>query len=301
MTPFRNNLNNQGATMENAIATGTTVAHTGRKPLTVLTLVPFLLITFALTWGILALYIFLPTQMSGIFGELSGDHPLFFLAVYAPAIAACIIVARRSGPGGFRRYLSRSLLWRCSPGWWVFLVVIIPLIFLAGSWWKGNVFSDPFPFSSWQALLAGLLLAAIKGPVEEFGWRGLALPLLQRIFTPISAGLILGVIWGVWHLPAFLLSSTQQSDWSFAPFFAGCIALSIIVTPLFNASRGSILLPAIFHLSVMNPVLPDAQPYDTYLLIVVAALVVWFNRTTMFTRHGAVTEVIPPAQRSMSR
>ncbi|MCB2173860.1 CPBP family intramembrane metalloprotease [bacterium] len=287
--------------MESTIVTSTTVAHPEHKPLTVLALAPFLLITFAIAWTILALYIFLPAPMSEVFGTLSGHHPLFFLAVYAPAIAAGIIVARCSGPGGFRRYLSRSLLWRCSPGWWSFLIIGIPLIFVAGSWWKGNLFSDPFPFSSWQALLVGMLLATIKGPVEEFGWRGLALPLLQRTFTPIVAGLILGVIWGLWHLPAFMLSTTQQSDWSFAPFFVGCIALSIIVTPLFNASRGSILLPAIFHMSVMNPVLPDAQPYDTYLLIVVAALVVWFNRTTMFTRHGSVTEVIPPLQREVKR
>jgi hypothetical protein len=43
----------------------------------------------------------------------------------------------------------------------------------------------------------------------------------------------------------------------------------------------------------MNPVFPDAQPYDTYLLIVVAALIVWWNRKNMFTREGAVVEVIP--------
>lgn len=293
MTPSFNHLNKQRTPMESAIVTNSSVAHPEQKPLTVLALAPFLLITFAIAWGILALYIFLPAQTTELFGALSGQHPLFFLAVYAPAIAACIIVVRHSGPGGFRLYLSRVLLWRCSPVWWGFLIVGVPLIFIAGSWWKGNLLSAPFPFSSWQPLLAGILLAAIKGPVEEFGWRGLALPLLQRTFSPILSGLILGVIWGLWHLPAFLLSTTQQSDWLFTPFFFGCIALSIIATALFNASRGSILLPAIFHLSVMNPLLPDAQPYDSYLLIVIAALVVWFNRKTMFTGRGAVTEVIP--------
>ena len=138
-----------------------------------------------------------------------------------------------------------------------------------------------------------LLLAVIKGPVEEFGWRGFALPLLQRKFAPVWAGLILGVIWGLWHLPVFLLSGTQQSEWSFTAFFTGCLAISVIATALFNRSRGSILLSAFFHFSLMNPIFPDAQPYDTYLLIIVAILVVWWNRKDMFTTEGAVKEVIP--------
>ncbi len=51
-------------------------------------LAPFMLITFGLAWGILALYIFLPEPMVSLFGNLTGEHPLFFLAVYAPAIVA---------------------------------------------------------------------------------------------------------------------------------------------------------------------------------------------------------------------
>jgi hypothetical protein len=131
----------------------------------------------------------------------------------------------------------------------------------------------------------------IKGPVEEFGWRGFALPLLQRRLAPIWAGLLIGLIWGFWHLPAFLLSGMPQSAWSFTPFFFGSIALSVIVTPLFNQSRGSILLPFIFHFQLINPLWPDAQPYDTYLFSVVAVVIVWVNRRTMFTRAYAMTEV----------
>ena len=108
-----------------------------------------------------------------------------------------------------------------------------------------------------------------------------------------SDGLILGSIWGLWHFPAFLLSGTQQSEWSLTAFFAGCLAISVIATALFNRSHSSILLPAFFHFSLMNPVFPDAQPYDTYLLIVVAALIIWRKRKDMFTKESSVTEVIP--------
>ena len=254
---------------------------------------PFLLISFGLAWGILGLYIFFPERMGAVFGQLSGNHPLFFLAVYAPAIAAFTLVVRNSGFTGLGRFLGRALLWRCSAAWYAFLIIGIPVIFLVGSALRGNLLSEPFPFDSFTAMLVALALAAIKGPIEEFGWRGLALPLLQRRFAPIWAGLILGSIWGLWHFPAFLLSGTQQSEWSFTGFFAGCLAISVIATALFNRSHGSILLPAFFHFSLMNPVFPDAQPYDTYLLIVVAALIAWRKRKGMFTKESSVKEVIP--------
>jgi len=254
---------------------------------------PFLLISFGLAWGILGLYILLPERMGAVFGQLTGNHPLFFLAVYAPAIAAFTLVVRYGGFTGLQRFFGRVLLWRCSAAWYAFLIIGIPLIFIGGSWFRGNLFTEPFPFPSFQSLVAALVLAAIKGPMEEFGWRGLALPLLQRRLAPLWAGMILGAIWGLWHMPAFLLSGTQQSEWSFTAFFAGCLAISVIVTALFNESKGSILLSAFFHFSLMNPIFPDAQPYDTYLLIVVAVLIVWRKRNNMLKRQGAVVEVIP--------
>ena len=273
---------------------GSSSGDNARIPLS--SLVPFFLIAFGLAWGILALFIFLPDQMTSLFGKLTGQHPLFFLAVYAPAIAAFIAVIYYGGVGGFRRYLTRLLLWRCSVAWYAFLIIGIPLLFFGGSALKGNLFVEPFPFSSIQTFVVALLLMAIKGPVEEFGWRGLALPLLQRKFAPLWAGLILGVIWGLWHFPAFLLSGTPQSNWSFAPFFVGSVAVSVIVTQLFNASRGSILLPALMHFQLINPVWPDAQPYDTLFFVAAMVLVVYFNRKAMFSRECGVTEVIPLAE-----
>jgi membrane protease YdiL (CAAX protease family) len=255
--------------------------------------IPFLIITFGLAWCVLGLYVIFPERMSATFGQLTGNHPLFFLAVYAPAIAAFILVIHNGGIAGLRRFLGRALIWRCSAGWYAFLIIGIPLIFISGSALRGNLFTEPFQFASFPALLGALVLAAIKGPVEEFGWRGLALPLLQIKLAPFWAGLILGSIWGLWHLPAFLLSGTQQSQWSFTAFFTGCLAISIIATALFNRSHGSILLSAFFHFSLMNPIFPDAQPYDTYMLLVAALLIVWWHRQEMFSKEGAVTNVIP--------
>ena len=177
--------------------------------------------------------------------------------------------------------------------WYVLLIVVVPLVFYVAALVKEGTYDTLFPFPSVLTYLLALLLMAIKGPIEEIGWRGLALPLLQRSMAPIWASLVLGVIWAVWHLPAFLLSGTPQSAWSLTPFFVGTVALSVIVTPLFNSSRGSILLPAFFHLQLINPLWPDAQPYDTWLFVLVAAVVVLLNWDAMFSQRGAVTNVLP--------
>lgn len=256
-------------------------------------LIPFFAMAFLVAWGILALYMFASETMVRLFGSLTGQHPLFYLAVYAPAIAALILVLFRHGIDGTRRFLSRLLLWRVSIQWYVLLIVVVPLVFYLAALVKEGTYDTLFQFPSVLTYLLALLLMAIKGPIEEIGWRGLALPLLQRSMAPIWASLVLGVIWAVWHLPAFLLSGTPQSAWSLTPFFVGTVALSVIVTPLFNSSRGSILLPAFFHLQLINPLWPDAQPYDTWLFVLVAAVVVLLNWDAMFSQRGAVTNVLP--------
>ena len=276
------------------ITHATTTSPDNRIPLS--SLGAFTAVTFGLAWGILALFIFLPDLMTGLVGQLTGNHPLFFLAVYAPAIAALAVVGHRTGFGGVRRFLSRLASWECSKPWAAFLLVGLPLVFYGGAALNGGLFTDPFPFVSARPLAAALLLAAIKGPVEELGWRGFALPLLQRRLAPVWSALILGMVWGFWHLPAFLLSGTQQSAWSFTPFFLGTIAISLIAASLFNSSRGGILPVAVLHYQLMNPIWPDAQPYDTYILLLVAAVITIRERRLMFGRQGAVTEIVPGAE-----
>jgi uncharacterized protein len=258
-------------------------------------LLPFVLVTFGLAWGLLGLFLFFQPWVEAVFGTLSGRHPLFVLAVYAPAIAAVIVVVHHAGFDGLLRFLSRTLLWRAAAPWWAFLLVGIPVLFVIGAWLKGGLPGATFAFPPLPALLLAMAATMAIGPVEEFGWRGIGLPLLQRRFAPFWAGLILGVIWGAWHLPAFFLSGTPQSGWSFAPFFFASVAASVIVTALFNDARGSILLAALFHFQLNNPLWPDAQPYDTLAFVAAAAVIVWFRREAMFRKDAGSTTVIPEA------
>ncbi|HEY9050516.1 MAG TPA: CPBP family intramembrane glutamate endopeptidase, partial [Gammaproteobacteria bacterium] len=141
-------------------------------------ILPFLVLTFGLTWGIITLLIFFPDQMTVVFGELSAKNPLFMLAVYGPAIAAFILIINHGGMQGFKRYLSRLLLWKVHWGWYAYLLIGIPILFYSGAALKGNLFTEPFPFDTWSDVLPVLAFMLVLGPVEEFGWRGVALPLL---------------------------------------------------------------------------------------------------------------------------
>jgi membrane protease YdiL (CAAX protease family) len=255
--------------------------------------VAFLAVTFAVTWTLIGAYVIWPEATGDRFGNISGSHPVFFLATWSPALAAFAVVLLHSGTAGLRAFVSRLLLWRCDWGWVAFILLVLPLVFVAGSLLKGGPVLAPLPPEGAVPVVALLLFMLMLGPVEEFGWRGVMQPMLQRHMAPIWAGLIIGATWGIWHLPAFFLSSTVYADWNFLPFFIGNVTLAVLVTPIFNSARGSLLWPMLFHWQLINPFWPDAQPWDTILLAAIAVIVVWWNRETMFRRQGAATEVIP--------
>lgn len=263
----------------------------GKSPMTTKTLVQYLALTFALTWGLAALFLMFPEPLTAIFGEPGLSNPLVILAIYAPGIAGLLLAWRHYGLRGMGGFFRRLTFWRAPLVWWLFLLLGIPAVVFTGAAIKGTL-GGPFPFSPWTLALPALAQALILGPIEEFGWRGLALPLLQRKFAPAWAGLILGVIWALWHIPPFMMGGMPQSSWSVAPFFLGIIAISVILTPLFNASRGSLLIAILYHFQMMNPLWPDAQPWDNILWVVAAVVIVWLNRRTMFKAGQGVTAVL---------
>ena len=270
-----------------------TSAEVHRQGMSGRTLIAFLAIAFGLSWGLMGLYMLFPDQITAIFGEVGYTNPLFVLAVYAPAIAGIFLVWKNYGFKGLASYFRRLTLWRIPLLWWLFLIAGIPAVNYLGAA-IGGTLADPFPFSAWRTLLPALLTGLLIGPMEEFGWRGLALPLFQRRFAPLWASLILGTIWGLWHVPSFFMEGTPQSAWQLGPYFVGVVAVAVILTPMFNAARGSILVAALFHFQLNNPIWPDAQPWASYIFAVVAMAVVLLNRKAMFGRENTVTSALMP-------
>jgi uncharacterized protein len=95
------------------------------------------------------------------------------------------------------------------------------------------------------ALVSGLL----AGMLEEFGWSGLAFPALQARYGFFRAGVAVGCIVAVWHLPFFLTPGTTQSRSSFLVFLLTLIPARIVFGWVYNGSGGSILLTVLLHAS----------------------------------------------------
>ena len=252
----------------------------------------FYALTFSLTWGIAAILVFGAEYVEPIFGPAGLTNPLYVLAVWAPAVAGLYVVWRRHGRAGLRGFASRLGMARMpAAGWW-FVVIGMPAIVYAGALISGTAGDSP-AFSPWFTAIPALFQAMfLAGTVEELGWRGVALPLLQRRFNPLVSSLLVGLGWAGWHLPAFALSGTVQSAWALGPYVAGIVALSVIMTWLFNASRGSILIAWVVHFQAMNPLFPDAQPWDTLFYVAAAVAVVVLARHSMLRRQGAVTGLL---------
>ena len=82
---------------------------------------------------------------------------------------------------------------------------------------------------------------------EELGWRGYALPKLLEKRSPLIASLIIGALWGAWHLPTFFISGTPQFRQPIVAFLVLTTAYSILLSWLFLHTGGSVLLATLFH------------------------------------------------------
>jgi membrane protease YdiL (CAAX protease family) len=88
---------------------------------------------------------------------------------------------------------------------------------------------------------------------KEIGWRGFALPRLQRLYGPLVGSLILGSLWGLWHLPLFLIpdwDTPHGSPLDVALFVIWAVAITVVFTWVFNNTTGSVLLAILAHGSV---------------------------------------------------
>ena len=184
-----------------------------------------------------------------------------------PSIAAFIIVLIVGGRRGFVDLVRPFGRWRASLGVWGIAVLGTAVLYLLGLGVHLLLGGEPPPFIMLREelnliplYLVMVVLMPWNGPVgEEFGWRGFALPQLQNKFGPLAASLVIGAIWGIWHLPTFFAPqgvigaiATTVGMGFIIPYTSGTIANSIFMTWLYNKSKASALIAGIVWHAAIN-------------------------------------------------
>ena len=258
----------------------------------------FFILTFLITWGIGALAIFLPAQFQALFGELTDTSPIYFLAIAAPTISATILTFARDGWNGLRMLYARLIHWRFGLKWYALVLVGIPAVGFAATRIAG---SNPLKdFNTPAEFLWLLFYILVTGPLcEELGWRGYALPRLLKRFNPFTASLILGAIWGVWHLPSFFLGGMVQASLSLPFFLLNALLLSIFVTWVFQHTGGSVLITVLIHytVNICASIIGVTLPTFAALFLIASFLVIildkkfgWFQTQSFDRRILSVGE-----------
>ena len=233
-------------------------------------MVLFFLLAFLLTWG----YFWL------IWAPLGLPTSLIALGGFGPSIAAFFVLAITSGKPGVLRLLRSMVQWRAGVQWYLLILLGIPILNLLAFLVVPGSFADFVAPSSRfvRVYLSEMVLSLTIGVAplwEEVGWRGFALPRMQQLHGPVIGTIILGLLWGVWHLPFFFGPLAQtgpdatflRASIALVEFSIGLTGLSVVMTWVLNNCRGSTLLAILFHAAfdssglALMTVFPSTSPY----------------------------------------
>jgi membrane protease YdiL (CAAX protease family) len=172
-----------------------------------------------------------------------------FTGSFGPFIGAFIAVYRDGGWSAVKEFAGRSLRYRIGPIYLLTALLLMPVLAGIVAWWLstrgGPAYAVLVPLTQFPLLYLELFF--IGGSVnEEFGW-AYAIDRLQQGRWRLSAAIILGVIWGCWHIPLFFIVGLTQSFMPFWAFVLFTVAFRILIVWGYESNRKSILVALIFH------------------------------------------------------
>ena len=248
----------------------------------------FFILAYALSW---AVEIPLALKAQGLI-DIPIPFALHYLAAFGPLLAAFIMTWHSNGMDGLRELVGRMFKWRMGAGWWLvalapllaYALVAIVLWFIQGHGPDIGALGqiDFLPNLGLGALFLWILTFGFG---EETGWRGYALPRLQRGHSALTATIILWIFWALWHLPLFFF---LYDPTILAGFLLGLLAGAITFTWLYNSTVGSILMVAIWH-GAFNYVTGcitcktglEAAILSTLVMVWAVVVVIWFKPATL--------------------
>ncbi len=212
---------------------------------------------------------------------------LMMVAGFGPSLAAGAVAVLSSGSAGLRAWMLRCLEWRVGSGWFLLAFLAPPALMVCGLALH-SALGGPLPAlpdaSQIPLVIANFgLVLLIGGPLgEEFGWRGYLMPSLTARTNWRAASLVIGVVWGLWHLPLFFMAGTAQALMPIPVFLLNILAGSVLFGWMFERTQRSVLPVLVLHTSLnasagvlgIVPTAMTAQPYMlvTALLVFIAAV-----------------------------
>jgi uncharacterized protein len=235
-------------------------------------LLTFVALAFSWTWG---LWWIASTAVNPQSTALISA--LFIVSGFGPSLAGLVVVWGFDGRAGLCRWLQRCLTWRFGVGWYAMAFFGPPLAMVAALAIHAVLGGPlpPLPDASHigAPLLQFGMVLFIGGPIgEEFGWRGYALPVLANRLGWRWASLIVGAVWGLWHLPLFFIPGMAQAQMPMALFMASSVAITVVLARM-SVNTGISVLPAmLFHWAInawpaVLPMIPNGGSVRPYVLV----------------------------------
>ncbi len=256
-------------------------------------LIIFFLITLIFTW-----MFWIPDALSKR-GVIQSNFftNLGFLGSLGPLFSVILIIIIQNGFNGVKSFITTSLSNKFPIKYWFYIFLLFPVL-ISVSYYISLQFEQGAPVSEAKGMyhLLPLIFFSVMftgGPIqEEFGWRGYALPIMQKRFNSFISSFLLGIIWGIWHWPQFLVPKDMTGMFYINPFWSFMLTIifaNFIYTWLYNETKHSILAMLILH-TQMNlffwvfPVLYTNYGYLIILLTfaIASIIVVIFNKKMFF-------------------
>jgi membrane protease YdiL (CAAX protease family) len=225
-------------------------------------MVSFFVLANLLSWAVWTPYVLSENGVGVLhfwFPEVLGSSQFAGVlpgAYLGPILGAFLVTAIADGRPGLRQWVGRLWKWRVSWRWYLIVLLSVPAaLVLTGLVWTGGQAHLP-SVAALAAYVPALVLQMLTtGVAEEPGWRDFALPRLQKRFGPLTGTLVLGPLWGMWHLPLFLTdwAGPHGADWlTVAEFVFSATMFSIVMTWVFNRTGESLPLAMLLHCGVNN-------------------------------------------------
>jgi uncharacterized protein len=256
-----------------------------------------------LWWG--ALFVIAPDGM----GSADSASPLLFLyalwgaPLVGPALVSLGLSAILGGMEGPRALLGRLTQWRAGIPWYFAALLTTPLIVLAALGFLAATVSPRFipgvPSASMMLLMI-IVGGGVSSLLEELGWTGFAVPRLLARHRALTAGLLLGLFWALWHIPINIWAQSPRFDSiALATYLLGSgtafltlVAYRVLIAWVYVNSKGSLLLGWVMHWSHivgLSLLLPSPSALEVLQIYAVFTVGLWIAVGLVVARFGAST------------